>query len=90
MNNAKPQGGPLSPPLSNILLTDCDRELERRGHPFCRYAYDRNIYVACALAGRSATNGCGSWRNAGATHMHAAFPKPWVDPLGFVALLDTM
>jgi RNA-directed DNA polymerase len=33
-----PQGGPLSPLLSNILLTDLDRELERRGHCFCRYA----------------------------------------------------
>ena len=33
-----PQGGPLSPLLSNILLTDLDRELERRGHRFCRYA----------------------------------------------------
>nr|WP_269765487.1 group II intron maturase-specific domain-containing protein [Burkholderia ubonensis] len=35
-----PQGGPLSPLLSNILLTDLDRELERRGHRFCRYADD--------------------------------------------------
>jgi RNA-directed DNA polymerase len=40
-----PQGGPLSPLLSNILLTDWDRELERRGHAFCRYADDCNIYV---------------------------------------------
>lgn len=40
-----PQGGPLSPLLSNILLTDLDRELERRGHAFCRYADDVNIYV---------------------------------------------
>jgi retron-type reverse transcriptase len=35
-----PQGGPLSPLLSNILLADLDRELERRGHRFCRYADD--------------------------------------------------
>ncbi|NDF15315.1 group II intron reverse transcriptase/maturase, partial [bacterium] len=35
-----PQGGPLSPLLSNILLDDLDRELERRGHRFCRYADD--------------------------------------------------
>ena len=47
-----PQGGPLSPLLSNILLTDLDRELERRGHTFCRYADDCNIYVASARAGR--------------------------------------
>jgi RNA-directed DNA polymerase len=40
-----PQGGPLSPLLSNILLTELDRELERRGHAFCRYADDCNIYV---------------------------------------------
>ncbi len=38
-----PQGGPLSPLLSNILLTDLDRELEKRGHRFCRYADDCNI-----------------------------------------------
>jgi len=46
-----PQGGPLSPLLSNILLTELDRELERRGHTFCRYADDCNIYVASARAG---------------------------------------
>ena len=39
-----PQGGPLSPLLSNILLDDLDKELERRGHAFCRYADDCNIY----------------------------------------------
>ena len=46
-----PQGGPLSPLLSNILLTDLDRELERRGHAFCRYADDCNIYVRSQQAG---------------------------------------
>jgi len=40
-----PQGGPLSPLLSNILLDDLDKELEARGHAFCRYADDCNIYV---------------------------------------------
>jgi RNA-directed DNA polymerase len=40
-----PQGGPLSPLLSNILLDDLDKELERRGHRFCRYADDCNVYV---------------------------------------------
>ncbi|WP_370663520.1 group II intron reverse transcriptase/maturase [Massilia rhizosphaerae] len=49
-----PQGGPLSPLLSNILLTDLDRELERRGHKFCRYADDCNIYVRSEMAGRRA------------------------------------
>lgn len=49
-----PQGGPLSPLLSNILLTDLDRELECRGHRFCRYADDCNIYVGSEAAGRHA------------------------------------
>jgi len=40
-----PQGGPLSPLLSNILLDELDRELEKRGHRFCRYADDCNIYL---------------------------------------------
>lgn len=46
-----PQGGPLSPLLSNILLTELDRELERWGHAFCRYADDCNIYVRSQAAG---------------------------------------
>lgn len=46
-----PQGGPLSPLLSNLLLNDLDRELERRGHTFCRYADDCNIYVQSKVAG---------------------------------------
>ena len=46
-----PQGGPLSPLLSNILLTELDRELESRGHAFCRYADDCNIYVRSQAAG---------------------------------------
>lgn len=46
-----PQGGPLSPLLSNVLLTELDRELERRGHRFCRYADDCNIYVRSKRAG---------------------------------------
>lgn len=47
-----PQGGPLSPLLSNVLLTELDRELERRGHRFCRYADDCNIYVRSERAGQ--------------------------------------
>ncbi len=46
-----PQGGPLSPLLSNILLTDLDRELEKRGHRFVRYADDVVIYVKSERAG---------------------------------------
>ena len=47
-----PQGGPLSPLLSNILLDEFDRELKRRGHRFCRYADDCNIYVKTERAGQ--------------------------------------
>ena len=47
-----PQGGPLSPLLSNILLDDLDKELEKRGHAFCRYADDCNIYVQSKRAGQ--------------------------------------
>jgi RNA-directed DNA polymerase len=46
-----PQGGPLSPLLANILLDELDKELERRGHRFCRYADDCNIYVSSLRAG---------------------------------------
>jgi RNA-directed DNA polymerase len=46
-----PQGGPLSPLLSNILLDDLDWELERRGHRFARYADDCNVYVQSRTAG---------------------------------------
>jgi RNA-directed DNA polymerase len=46
-----PQGGPLSPLLANLLLDDWDKELEHRGHRFCRYADDCNIYVQSKAAG---------------------------------------
>ena len=52
-----PQGGPLSPLLSNILLTDLDRELERRGHRFVRYADDVVIYVRSERAGLRVLSG---------------------------------
>ena len=47
-----PQGGPLSPLLSNVVLDELDRELERRGHRFVRYADDSNIYVRSERAGQ--------------------------------------
>jgi RNA-directed DNA polymerase len=47
-----PQGGPLSPLLSNIMLNELDWELEKRGHTFCRYADDCNIYVGSEQAGQ--------------------------------------
>jgi len=46
-----PQGGPLSPLLANFLLDELDKELEQRGHRFCRYADDCNIYVQTKIAG---------------------------------------
>ena len=52
-----PQGGPLSPLLSNIVLDALDRELERRGHCFVRYADDCNIYVRSERAGQRVMNG---------------------------------
>ena len=46
-----PQGGPLSPLLANVLLDEVDKELERRGHAFVRYADDLNVYVRTQRSG---------------------------------------
>jgi len=51
VDEGTPQGGPLSPLLSNIVLDEFDQELERRGHRFARYADDSNIYVRSRRAG---------------------------------------
>jgi RNA-directed DNA polymerase len=51
IDEGTPQGGPLSPLLSNLVLDDLDKELTRRGHRFCRYADDCNIYVRSHRAG---------------------------------------
>lgn len=56
-----PQGGPLSPLLSNILLDELDKELERRGHRFCRYADDVNVYVHSRRAGERVLAGLTAW-----------------------------
>lgn len=52
-----PQGGPLSPLLANVLLDEVDRELERRGHRFVRYADDCNVYVRSRRAGERVLDG---------------------------------
>lgn len=52
-----PQGGPLSPLLANVLLDEVDRELERRGHQFVRYADDCNVYVRSRKAGERVLDG---------------------------------
>ena len=54
-----PQGGPLSPLLANVLLDDVDKELERRGHAFVRYADDCNVYVRSRRAGERVAAGRG-------------------------------
>ena len=51
VDEGTPQGGPLSPLLSNLVLDELDKELTRRGHRFCRYADDCNIYVRSQRAG---------------------------------------
>lgn len=56
-----PQGGPLSPLLSNILLDELDKELERRGHRFVRYADDCNIYVKSEEAGKRVLESIRNW-----------------------------
>ena len=76
-----PQGGPLSPLLSNILLTDLDRELERRGHTFCRYADDCNIYVGSERAGvglmASLTGFLAERLKLKVNHAKSAVARPW-------------
>ncbi len=56
-----PQGGPLSPLLANIYLDAMDKELEKRGHAFCRYADDCNVYVASESAARRVKEGMTQW-----------------------------
>jgi retron-type reverse transcriptase len=52
-----PQGGPLSPLLANVLLDEVDRELEKRGHRFVRYADDCNVYVRSGRSGERVLKG---------------------------------
>ena len=56
-----PQGGPLSPLLANIYLDALDKELERRGHAFCRYADDCNIYVGSQAAAERTLTSIRDW-----------------------------
>ena len=76
-----PQGGPLSPLLSNILLTDLDRELERRNLAFCRYADDCNVYVRSRVAGERVMGGVRAYLEE-ALHLRinvakSAVARPW-------------
>jgi RNA-directed DNA polymerase len=76
-----PQGGPLSPLLSNILLDELDKELERRGHRFCRYADDCNIYVKSKAAGErvmeSLTRFLGERLKLKVNLAKSAVARPW-------------
>lgn len=76
-----PQGGPLSPLLSNILLDDLDKELESRGHKFCRYADDCNIYVHTQRAGErvkeSVTLFLASQLKLKVNEAKSAVDRPW-------------
>ncbi len=76
-----PQGSPLSPLLSNILLDDLDKELERRGHRFCRYADDANIYVGSKRAGErvmaSVTHFLESRLRLKVNRAKSAVDRPW-------------
>src|SRR4249920_821319 len=76
-----PQGGPLSPVLSNIVLNELDRELERRGHRFTRYADDCNIYVRSRRAGervmRSVTRLLTTTLKLRVNSEKSAVARPW-------------
>ena len=76
-----PQGGPLSPLLSNIMLDELDKELEKRGHKFCRYADDFNIYVKSRRAGervmQSITNFLEGKLKLQVNREKSAVDRPW-------------
>jgi RNA-directed DNA polymerase len=76
-----PQGGPLSPLLSNILLDDLDKELERRGHQFCRYADDVNVYVGSRRAGQRVLDSIEKFLNRRlrlrVNRQKSAVDRPW-------------
>lgn len=89
-----PQGGPLSPLLSNILLDDLDKELERRGHCFCRYADDANVYVRTRRAGErlmaSITKFLSIRLKLGVNEKKSAVARPWNRQfLGYSMTRDT-
>ena len=76
-----PQGGPLSPLLANLLLDNLDRELERRGHQFVRYADDCNIYVKSKRAGsrvlKSVSRFLSSQLKLSVNEAKSAVDRPW-------------
>src|SRR5580700_7572320 len=88
VDEGTPQGGPLSPLLSNIVLDEFDRELERRGHRFARYADDSNIYVRSRRAGervkKSLTRFIHTKLKLQVNQLKSAVARPWARKfLGF-------
>jgi RNA-directed DNA polymerase len=81
LDEGTPQGGPLSPLLSNIVLDELDRELEQRGHCFVRYADDCNIYVRSQRAGErvmeSITGFIGTRLKLKVNSAKSAVARPW-------------
>src|SRR5208283_2496550 len=81
VDEGTPQGGPLSPLLSNLVLDEFDRELERRGHRFARYADDSNIYVRTRRAGervmKSLTRFIGAQLKLQVNQQKSAVARPW-------------
>ena len=76
-----PQGGPLSPLLSNIMLDELDKELEERGHKFCRYADDCNVYVKSKRAGERTMQSISEYLEKKlrlkVNQMKSAVDRPW-------------
>ena len=76
-----PQGGPLSPLLANILLDDLDKELERRGHRFCRYADDVQVYVKSWRAGERVMDSLSEYLESSlrltVNRRKSAVDRPW-------------
>jgi len=88
VDEGTPQGGPLSPLFSNIVLDELDRELERRGHRFVRYADDSNIYVRSRRAGERVMTSIGKFITSKlklkVNNEKSAVDRPWVRKfLGF-------
>ncbi len=81
VDEGTPQGGPLSPLLSNLVLDEFDRELERRGHRFARYADDSNIYVRSRRAGervmKSLTRFISTQLKLKVNESKSAVAEPW-------------
>ncbi len=83
VDEGTPQGGALSPLLSNLVLDELDRELERRGHRFVRYADDCNIYVGSGLTSGQLQRANAEKRDkTNRRQLPILCPDPEVEPIG--------